>query len=135
MLPCIKHVTSVNDYTWAFISEIVSSIWRLLLGVMDKITFLRKCLSFRLGSPKATTIATNVSYNVAALGEHVAVQCSSMGFPQPVCRLYHKANLLNVNGSVYVIHNFTAADEGVYTCNCSNVAGVEEANLTLSLYG
>ena len=63
------------------------------------------------------------------------LQCSSNGFPAPVCRLYHKGNLLSVNSSVYVIQTFTAADQGEYTCNCSNVAGVDEANITLALYG
>ena len=110
----------------------------LLLGGWTKLRYSassQECLSLHLGSPKETTITTNVSYNVAALGEHVAVQCTSKGFPQPVCRLHHRGHLLNVNGSVYVIHNFKEADQGVYTCNCSNVVGVHEANLTLSLYG
>lgn len=131
-------MTSLSNHTWAFFRKIfVSSIW-LLLGGWTKLRysgFLRECLSLNLGSPKEATITTNVSYNVAALGEHVFVQCSSKGFPKPVCRLYHRGNLLNGNGSVYVIHNFTEEDQGVYTCNCSNVAGVDEANLTLSLYG
>jgi len=86
------------------------------------------------GSPKETILTTNVSYNVAALGERVAIQCSSNGFPRPVCQIYRKGDLINVNGSVYVIQNFTAADQGEYTCNCSNVAGVDEANVTLTLY-
>ena len=87
------------------------------------------------GRPKDTTITTNVSYNAAALGEQVAVECSANGFPEPVCQLYREGNLININGSVFVVQNFTAADQGEYTCNCSNVAGVDEAQVTLSLYG
>ena len=88
-----------------------------------------------VANPKETIITTSVSYNVAALGEHVAIHCSSNGFPAPVCRLYHKGSLLSVNASVYVIQNFTAADQGEYTCTCSNVAGVDEVNITIYLYG
>ena len=94
-----------------------------------------RTLSLHVGSPKETIITANVSYNVAALGEHLAIQCSSNGFPVPVCLLYFKGNLLSVNASVYVIQNFTAADQGEYTCNCSNVAGVDKVNITIYLYG
>ncbi|KAJ7371578.1 hypothetical protein OS493_024253 [Desmophyllum pertusum] len=87
-----------------------------------------------VGFPRDTAISTNVSANVADLGDTVAIQCSSHGYPTPVCRIYHQGNLVNVNGSVYVIRNFTAADQGKYTCNCSNVAGVKEVNATLALY-
>lgn len=72
---------------------------------------------------------------MAALGEAVAILCSSQGFPKPVCRIYHHGNLVNVNGSIYVIQNFTAADQGEYKCNCSNAAAVVEVNITLALYG
>lgn len=72
---------------------------------------------------------------MAALGEAVAVLCTSQGYPKPVCRIYHEGNLVNVNGSVYIIQNFTPADQGEYKCNCSNAAAVEEVNITLALYG
>ena len=76
-----------------------------------------------------------MSYNVAALGEHVALHCSSSGFPVPVCYLYRKGNLTNASERSFVIRNFTAADQGEYMCNCSNAAGVDKVNITLSLYG
>ena len=90
---------------------------------------------FVAGFPKDTVISSNVSANVAALGETVAVLCASQGYPKPVCRIYHEGNLVNVNGSVYIIQNFTPADQGEYKCNCSNAAAVEEVNITLALYG
>ena len=43
--------------------------------------------------------------------------------------------MLGINGSFHVIQNFAEGDQGNYVCNCSNVAGVEEAYLTLTLYG
>ena len=43
--------------------------------------------------------------------------------------------MTKANESRLVIQNFTAADQGEYLCNCSNKAGVDEANVTLSLYG
>ncbi|KAL9964706.1 hypothetical protein ACROYT_G028382 [Oculina patagonica] len=87
-----------------------------------------------IGFPRDTAISSNVSANVAALGETVAILCSSQGYPKPVCRIHHHGNLVNVNGSVFVIQNFTAADQGEYKCNCSNAAAVEEVNITLTLY-
>ena len=42
--------------------------------------------------------------------------------------------MVSANGSVYVIQNFTAVDQGQYVCNCSNVAAVAEANVTVTLY-
>ena len=78
---------------------------------------------------------TNVSRNVAAFGEAVAIWCSSHGHPKPVCRIYHEGSLVNINESAYVIRNFTAANQGDYTCNCSNAAAAEEVNVTLYLYG
>ena len=87
------------------------------------------------GFPRDTAISTNVSANVAALGEGVTIWCSSSGYPKPICRIYHDSALVNVSDSVYVIRNFTAADQGEYTCNCSNVAAVEEVNVTVILYG
>ena len=76
-----------------------------------------------------------MSSNVAALGEAVAIWCSSHGYPKPVCRIYHEGSLVNTNESVYIIGNFTAANQGEYTCNCSNAAAAEEVNVTLYLYG
>lgn len=90
---------------------------------------------FSTGIPTNTAIRTNVSSNVAALGEAVGIWCSSDGYPKPVCRIYHEGSLVNINESVYVIRNFTAANQGEYTCNCSNAASAEEVNVTLYLYG
>ena len=90
---------------------------------------------FSTGIPTNAAIRTNVSSNVAALGEAVAIRCSSLGYPKPVCRIYHEGALVNVSDSVYVIRNFTAANQGEYTCNCSNAAATEEVNVILYLYG
>ncbi|XP_078354327.1 uncharacterized protein LOC144638916 [Oculina patagonica] len=87
-----------------------------------------------IGIPSKTAIKTNASNNVAGLGETVAIRCSSNGYPKPVCRIYRAGVLINVNGSVFVIRNFTVADQGEYTCNCSNAAGAEKVNVTLLLY-
>ena len=76
-----------------------------------------------------------MSNNVASLGETVDLRCSSYGYPNPLCRIYRKSALVNVNGSVLVIRNFTAADQGEYMCNCSNAVGAEVVNITLFLYG
>ena len=76
-----------------------------------------------------------MSSNVADLGEAVAIRCSSYGYPKPVCRIYHEGALVNINESVYVIRNFTAANQGEYSCNCSNAAAAEEVNVTLYIYG
>ena len=73
--------------------------------------------------------------NVAALGETVAIRCSSHGYPKPVCQIYRESDLVNVNESIFVIRNFTVADKGDYTCNCSNAVGAEKVNVTLLLYG
>lgn len=89
--------------------------------------------NFFAGFPRDTSISANVSSNAAALGETVAILCSSQGYPKPVCRIYRDGNLMD--GGVYVIQNFTAEDQGEYRCNCSNVAAVEEVNLTIVLYG
>ena len=48
---------------------------------------------------------------------------------------YKDEQLVSVNGSGYIVQNFTTADEGEYTCKCSNVAGEDMANITLVLYG
>ncbi|XP_068733580.1 uncharacterized protein [Montipora capricornis] len=86
------------------------------------------------GLPRDTSIISNVSYNVAANGEHVALQCSSKGFPRPVCRIYHNGKEKGINGSEYIVRNFNKLDEGEYTCNCSNAEGVGQDKLTLTLY-
>ena len=90
---------------------------------------------FSSGVPTNTAIRTNVSSNAASLGEAVGIWCSSHGYPKPVCRIYHEGALVNINESVYVIRNFTLANQGEYTCNCSNAAAAEEVNVTLYLYG
>ena len=56
----------------------------------------------------------NTSYNVAASGDHVSLKCSSVGFPEPVCRIYFKGNMLGINGSFHVIQNFAEGDQGNY---------------------
>ena len=76
-----------------------------------------------------------MSSNAASLGEAVAIWCSSQGYPKPICRIYHESALVKINESVYVIRNFTVANQGEYICNCSNAAGAEEVNVTLYLYG
>ncbi|XP_078352588.1 uncharacterized protein LOC144637397 isoform X1 [Oculina patagonica] len=86
------------------------------------------------GIPSKTTIKTNVSNNVAGLGETVAIRCSSNGYPKPVCRIYREGVLIYVNGSVFLIRNFAVADQGKYTCNCSNAVGAEKVNVILLLY-
>ena len=90
---------------------------------------------FSSGIPTNTAIRSNVSSNAASLGEAVAIWCSSHGYPKPICRIYHEGALVNINESVYVIRNFTVADQGEYTCNCSNAAAAEEVNITLYLHG
>ena len=90
---------------------------------------------FSSGVPTNTAIRTNLSSNAASLGEAVGIWCSSHGYPKPVCRIYHEGALVNINESVYVIRNFTLANQGEYTCNCSNAAAAEEVNVTLYLYG
>lgn len=90
---------------------------------------------FSTGIPTNTAIRTNVSSNVAEFGEAVAIQCSSHGYPKPVCRIYYEGALVNINESVFVIRYFTEANQGAYTCNCSNAAAAEEVNVTLYLYG
>ena len=90
---------------------------------------------FSSGVPTNTTIRTNVSSNAASLGEAVGIWCSSHGYPRPVCRIYHEGALVNINERVYVIRNFTLANQGEYTCNCSNAAAAEKVNVTLYLYG
>lgn len=87
------------------------------------------------GYPRDTAITANFSFNAVARGEAVAMKCSSYGYPTPVCRIYREDNSFNTNESVYVIQNFTPMDQGRYLCSCYNVAGVEKANITLTLYG
>ena len=76
-----------------------------------------------------------MSCNAAVPGDSVAIRCWSRGYPAPLCGIYRDGNLLSANGGVYVIENFTSLDQGVYICNCSNVAGAAQANFSLTLYG
>lgn len=92
-------------------------------------------LSLCIGSPRDTVITANVSHNAVSSGENVALQCLSRGFPVPVCHFYRERNVMNASGSEFVIQNFTDSDQGEYYCNCSNIAGVEQATIILALYG
>lgn len=96
---------------------------------------INQLVSFSEGSPRKIVITTNVSCNAAILGDSVAIRCWSRGYPAPLCGIYRDGNLLSANRGVYVIENFTSLDQGVYICNCSNVAGAAQANFSLTLYG
>ena len=92
-------------------------------------------LSLCIGSPRDTVVIANVSHNAVASGENVALQCLSRAFSVPVCRFYRERNVMNASESEFVFQNFTAADQGEYYCNCSNIAGVDQATIILALYG
>ena len=96
---------------------------------------INQLVSFSEGSPRKIVITSNVSCNAAILGDSVAIRCWSRGYPAPLCGIYRDGYLLSANGGVYVIDNFTSLDQGVYICNCSNVAGAAQANFSLTLYG
>lgn len=144
---CIRHSNFGSIQLGFILGARKSSIQSIhtLLWFDEKVMICRKIQQeevffflfffLRIGSPRKTFIRTNLPYNVAVKGQVVMLYCSSDGFPEPVCQFYKDEQLVSVNGSGYIVQNFTAADEGEYTCKCSNVAGEDMANITLVLYG
>lgn len=74
-------------------------------------------------------------------GQHATFQCVSVGIPDPEQIWLSVQGQLSTAGRVTVLDEFLIittveeADEGTYTCQASNVAGLDEASAELVFVG
>ena len=104
----------------------------ILYYVIDNVTTFTHLLHCFTVSPEGSVMAMPPTFNTQ-LGVVVTLTCEASGGPGNAF-IWTKFLEYEVvaNSSVFNISVITAFDGGVYSCNVSNAAGYEEANVTIN---